>query len=147
VCEELACALEGGFTQGELTEAVEGVLEGSRVALSQDDVLVEYLLWQLETDRTFHDRVALEDRYRSLTPAEVQAAFRKHVAPDRLSVVRAGSFSDTTAAVAPQDGDDSAGAPHFACGAKSGQQLSAHSSTSGGVNQVSHDPSGVACAR
>jgi zinc protease len=50
--------------------------------------------------RTMKWSADFEDRLRSLTAADVSAAFRRHVRPDQLVVVKAGSFGERAAVVA-----------------------------------------------
>ena len=50
------------------------------------------LATNLELDRTFAYTRDLERRIAALTPDEVRTAFRKHIDPRKIVIVRAGDF-------------------------------------------------------
>jgi zinc protease len=90
--EELDRALAGGFSDAELEAAKKGLLEARRVRRGQDSALAGRLSSYLYLGRTFAWDTALEARIAALTAAEVRDALRRHLDPQRLSVLKAGDF-------------------------------------------------------
>jgi zinc protease len=88
----LAKTLREGFTAAEVAEAKKAYLDARMVARSQDAALPALLATQEQHDRTMKWDEQLEARIRSLTPDQINAAFRKHVDPAALSIVKAGDF-------------------------------------------------------
>jgi zinc protease len=87
--EELARAIRDGFAP---TEVERAVLEARRMARTQDRALVGRLGLYSFAKRTFAWDVDFEKKIASLTPAQVNAALRRHVDPGRLSIIKAGDF-------------------------------------------------------
>jgi zinc protease len=92
VREELARALKEGFTPEEVETAKRGLLEARRLARTHDGQLAGRLATYLYLDRTFAWDVEFERRIAALTPADVQAALKRHVNPAKLAVSKAGDF-------------------------------------------------------
>jgi zinc protease len=90
--DELAKTLREGFTAAEVAEAKKAYLDSRMVSRSQDAALPALLASQEQYGRTMKWDEQLEARIRSLTPGEINAAFRKHVDPAALSIVKAGDF-------------------------------------------------------
>jgi zinc protease len=90
--EELARALKDGFTAGEVAAERKAWLEALVVQRTQDGSLAGTLLSRERFGRTMKFDEAMEAKIATLTVDEVNAAFRKHVDPAALSVVRAGDF-------------------------------------------------------
>ena len=90
--EELARAVRDGFDAGEVEAGKKALLEGRRMARTQDRALVGRLGMYSFAKRTFAWDIEFEAKIASLTQAEVNAAFRRHVDPARLSIVKAGDF-------------------------------------------------------
>jgi zinc protease len=90
--EELARALDKGFSDAEVEAAKKGYLEARRLARSRDSGIAgrlgNYLYW----DRTFAWDIDFEKRIAALTPAQVRDALRRHVDPKKLSILKAGDF-------------------------------------------------------
>ena len=81
-----------GVTQEELDAARKGFLEDLKVSLSNDAGVAGTLSRNLYLDRTMkflEDRVA---KIQALKPADVTAAARKYLSPDKLVVVYAGDL-------------------------------------------------------
>ncbi|HEV3263552.1 MAG TPA: pitrilysin family protein [Gemmataceae bacterium] len=95
--EELARLLKDGVDDTELAEAKRGYLEQEKVQRASDDNLVGTLAEQVFDGRTFAYAAQLDDKIQALTPDQVAAALRKHIAPKRLVVIRAGDFKKTKA--------------------------------------------------
>jgi zinc protease len=90
--EELARAIRDGFAPTEVEEGKRAVLEARRMARTQDRALVGRLGLYSFAKRTFAWDVDFEKKIASLTPAQVNAALRRHVDPGRLSIIKAGDF-------------------------------------------------------
>jgi zinc protease len=90
--EELARAVRDGFSADEVEAAKVSVLEARRLARSQDRALASRLSNYLFVKRSFAWDIDFENKIAALTPAQVNAALRKHIDPARLSVVVAGDL-------------------------------------------------------
>ncbi len=91
--EEMARALKDGFSQAELEEARTGWLQERSVMRAQDAALAAILASDLFLDRTMAFDAAMDDQVRKLSVADVNAAVRKFLDPNRFAVVRAGDFN------------------------------------------------------
>jgi zinc protease len=91
--EELARALKDGFTQAELDAAKSGNLQVRAQNRSQDDVLAAGWAEYLYLGRTFQFSKQMEERIKALTLDQVNAAFRKYIHPDKVSIFKAGDFA------------------------------------------------------
>jgi zinc protease len=103
--EELEKLGKEGVTQEELDNARKGFLEDLKVSLSNDAGVAGTLSRNLYLDRTMkflEDRVA---KIQALKPADVTAAARKYLSPDKLVVVYAGDL-DKKPGEAPKTGDN-----------------------------------------
>jgi len=90
--EEIERAVRDGFIPAEIEAAKSGVLKARRLARTRDGSLADRLANYLYLDRTFAWDEALEKRIASLTPTEVNAAFRRYIDPSKLSIMAAGEF-------------------------------------------------------
>ncbi len=90
--EELARVLRDGFTQGELDAARAGWLQGRTVTRSQDQQVASRLATDLYLERTFKRDTELENQVQALTAAQVNAALRKYVSLEKVSIFKAGDF-------------------------------------------------------
>ena len=90
--EELVRAVRDGFSADEVEAAKVSVLEARRLARSQDRALAGRLSHYLFVKRTFAWDIDFENKIAALTPAQLNAALRKHIDPARLSVVVAGDL-------------------------------------------------------
>lgn len=90
VREELDRSLREGFTQKELEDARNGILQERLLARSEDATLAGAWIGNLYADRTFAFSRQVEERMRTLTLAELNAAWRRHIDPARMSVSIAG---------------------------------------------------------
>ncbi|MBM3345578.1 MAG: insulinase family protein [Betaproteobacteria bacterium] len=98
VKEELQRVLRDGFGGAEVDAARTGLLKARQVARNQDAGVAGRLLSYLELDRTLAWDTEFERRIAALSPSEILAALRRHLDPERLSVVRAGDFRPKTSA-------------------------------------------------
>ena len=90
--DELRKTLKDGFTAAEVAESKKAYLDSRMVARSQDAALMTTLAQHTLDGRTMQWDEQIESRIQSLTPDEVSAAFRKHIDPSRVSIVKAGDF-------------------------------------------------------
>jgi zinc protease len=90
--EELARALDQGFSEAEVEGAKKGLLEARRLARAQDRGLAGRLSNYLYLGRTFAWDIDFEARVAALKPDEVRDALRRHIDPKKLSVMKAGDF-------------------------------------------------------
>ena len=90
--EELARALQDGFTPAEVESGKKVLLEARRLARTQDGTLAGRLANYLFLGRTFAWDATFEQRIAALTPQQVHDALRRHLEPSRLAVSKAGDF-------------------------------------------------------
>jgi zinc protease len=91
VREELDRMLKDGLSEKEIADAKNGLLQERLMGRSADGTVASAWTSYLDLGRTFTSySLAFEDRIRSLTPAEVNAAVRRHVDPAKMTVVVAG---------------------------------------------------------
>jgi zinc protease len=95
--EEIARALEGGFTEQEVTEAKSGWLQSRQVQRANDQGLAGTLAGELYLGRTLQWDADFEKKVGELKPDQIRDALRRHVDPKKLTVVRAGDFAKAPA--------------------------------------------------
>ncbi|KFB67318.1 MAG: Protease 3 precursor [Candidatus Accumulibacter vicinus] len=88
--EELQRARRDGFSTAEVAAARKGIIQARAVARSQDNTVASR--WQsfLDLGRNWQFSKDFEARLMAVTPAEVNAAFRKYIDPEQLTLVIAG---------------------------------------------------------
>ena len=89
--DELKKTLTEGFTQKELDAAKAAYREIRVQGRSGDTNILSLILTRASADRTLDRDTELDAAFASLTLAQVNAAFRKHVTND-FSIVQAGDF-------------------------------------------------------
>ncbi len=92
--EELERARRDGFAAQEVEEGKKAILQARRLQRAQDRSLVSRLALYAYVGRTFAWDIELEEKIARLTPAQVSAALRKYIDPDRLTIVFAGDFKN-----------------------------------------------------
>jgi zinc protease len=92
VTEELQRFLKDGPTEKELGDAKKAFVEAQKVGRTGDGAIAGQIVSNLDLGRTFAHTADLEKAILALTPARVAEAFRKHVDPKKLIVIRAGDF-------------------------------------------------------
>ena len=90
--EELDLFLKHGPTQKEVDDAKNAWLERQKVSRSNDGSIAGQIISTLYLGRSFEFISAREKRISELTPAAIQAAFKKHVDPKKLVILRAGDL-------------------------------------------------------
>jgi len=91
--EEIGKALKDGFTADEVAKAKQALLDERKVGRSEDPTIAGLLQLRERWGRNMVDWDAKMDAaLAALTPEQVSAAFRKHIDPAALSVVKGGDF-------------------------------------------------------
>jgi zinc protease len=85
--------MKDGVTEAELGRAQQGYLQQQQVARTSDSNLAATLADNLFVDRTMAYYGELEKKIKSLKPADVLAALKKHIDLKRFVVVDAGDFA------------------------------------------------------
>ncbi|WP_300341331.1 pitrilysin family protein [Accumulibacter sp.] len=91
--EELRRARADGFTAEEVAEAKKGLLQARAVERSQDGAVASRWVSFLDLGRDWQFSKDFEDKIMALTPERVNAAFRKYIDPERLTLVVATDVS------------------------------------------------------
>jgi zinc protease len=90
VREELDRAARDGFSETEVKDAINGILQERLINRSEDATLAGAWVGNLDLGRSFQFSKEIEQRIRALTPAEVNAAWRRHIDPTKFTVVIGG---------------------------------------------------------
>ena len=90
--EEIARALQGGFTVKELEDGKTGLLSFRRLSRAQDGNLAFALAANLDLGRTLARAAEVDAQLQALTLEQVNAALRKYVDPSRFAGGAAGDF-------------------------------------------------------
>ncbi|MEP6907222.1 MAG: insulinase family protein, partial [Pseudoxanthomonas sp.] len=91
--EELARLVKDGITTEELRDAVSGTITERQQARAEDGSIAGMLTDQLYYGRDMRFTAELDARYLALTLEQVNAAIRKHLKPEALTVYNAGDFT------------------------------------------------------
>jgi zinc protease len=92
--EEVERALKDGFTEQELAEGKQGLLNFRRLSRSQDRNLAAGWARNLDLGRTFAYAAGIDQQIGALTLAQVNDALRKYIDPARFVVGVAGDFKE-----------------------------------------------------
>jgi zinc protease len=95
--EELELALRDGFTAEELTNAKSGLLTSRRQSRANDRFVADSWTDRLYLGKTFIEAAEYDAKYQAATLADVNAAFRKYIDPNKLVIVKAGDFAKVAA--------------------------------------------------
>ena len=90
--EELERFLAEGPSASELADAQRGYVESQKVGRTGDAAIAGQIVTNLDLGRTFAHAAEQERQILALTPGDVAAAFRKHIDPKKLVIIRAGDF-------------------------------------------------------
>ncbi|NVK23228.1 MAG: insulinase family protein [Kangiellaceae bacterium] len=88
--EELEKVLKEGFTQKELDDARNGVIQNKRIDRAKDNRLVGTLAGNVDLNRSMKWDKDYEQALMNLTIEQVNEAFRRHIKPENISVIKAG---------------------------------------------------------
>ena len=92
IAEELARAVKEGFTEKEIQDGINALLNLRKLSLAQDPNLATTWTAYLDRARTFAWAADINGKIAALTPAQVHDAVRKYLKPDQFSSVAAGDF-------------------------------------------------------
>jgi zinc protease len=90
--EELNKALQGGFTADELKKSVSAWLGSRKTRLGLDQFLVSRIENYLEQGKDLSFDTDYEGKVKALTVDQVNAALKKYVSPDKMTLIYAGDF-------------------------------------------------------
>lgn len=93
VKEEIARALQDGFTADELEGAKSGWIQLQQVSRAQDLGLARRLALYRYYNRTLAWDAEFEKKIVALTPEHINVALRKYIDLSKMSIVKAGDFS------------------------------------------------------
>lgn len=91
--EEMMRALESGFTAEEVAAAKRGYLDRARNARANDATVAGTLSSNLFLDRTMAFVEKQEEAIAALTPEAVNAALKRHIDMEKMSIFRGGDFA------------------------------------------------------
>jgi zinc protease len=90
--QELALALKDGFTADEVEKAKKTWLDAQAVARADESAIGGKLITREHWGRTLLWDAKLEAAVAALTPQQVNDAFRRHVDPTDITIVKGGDF-------------------------------------------------------
>lgn len=95
--EEIEKMLKDGFTSEEIAAAKSGFLQSRQVSRAQDNELAGRLSRYLFIDRTLNFDQELDARIGALTNEQILNAMRKHIDPNKITIIKAGDFANKPA--------------------------------------------------
>ena len=98
--EEIKKVITEGFTAEEVEQAKKGWLLNQQRNRGTDGNIANSLMNFLFIDRTYAWENDLDRKVAALTPAEINAAMKKYLTPDKISIFKAGDFAKAKAKVA-----------------------------------------------
>ena len=90
--QELALALKDGFTADEVEKAKKTWIDERAVGRAEEASVANLLMTRARWGRTLDWDVKLEAAVAALTLEQVNEAFRHHIDPAALSIVKGGDF-------------------------------------------------------
>ncbi len=91
--EEVQKVLDEGFTQKEVTDAINGALKSLRVTWSNESYIARMLNGNKELNRDIRWFQEYQDKLPKVTLEQVNAAFAKHIARKDINVFAAGDWA------------------------------------------------------
>jgi zinc protease len=95
--DELVKTLAAGFTAKEVEEAKKAIRDQRIVGRSQDQQLLRLISTREDYGRTLAWDEQMDAKLAALTPEQVNAAFKRHIDPSAISIVKAGDFKAAAA--------------------------------------------------
>ncbi len=95
--DEIKKAVTEGFTAEEVEAAKSGYLQSRQLSRAQDRELASRLNNYLFLNRTIAFDQAFEEQIKNITPAQVNAAMKKYITPDSITIIKAGDFAKSKA--------------------------------------------------
>ena len=99
--DELAKLLKDGFTAEEIAGAKTGLLQGRQLSRAQDRELAGRLNNYLFLNRTIAWDAEFDKKLESLTVEQVNAAMKKYMSPENITIIKAGDFAKIKAKEKP----------------------------------------------
>jgi len=90
--DELKKVWQSGFTAAEVADAKKAYADARTIGRSTDAALLSLLASHEQLDRPLKWDADLEAKIQALTVDQINAAFRKHIDPNGVSIVKAGDF-------------------------------------------------------
>jgi zinc protease len=91
--DEIAKVLKEGFTPEEVETAKNGWLQSRQLSRAQDRELAGRMNNYLFFGRTIAWDADLESKVKALTAAQINTAMQKYLAPDKITIIKAGDFA------------------------------------------------------
>ncbi|HEY3132876.1 MAG TPA: pitrilysin family protein [Acidobacteriota bacterium] len=91
--EEITKVVTDGFSADEVATAKSGYLQSQQVNRSQDSALAGRLAAYLYLNRKLDWDVDWEKKISALTPEQIKEALRRHIDPEKLTIIKAGDFA------------------------------------------------------
>ena len=91
--EEIQKVISAGFTDKEVSEAIKGMVLARQRRRASDSGLAGTLATYLNLGRTFDWDEKFDAKLNSITTAEVNAAMKKYITLDKISIFKAGDFA------------------------------------------------------
>ena len=101
--DELKKVYDKGFTAEEVEGAKKAILASRMVGRSTDGALLNLMVSHEQLNRPLKWDADLEAKIQALTVDQVNAAFRKHIDPNGVSIVKAGDFKAAGLRALPVD--------------------------------------------
>jgi zinc protease len=95
--EEVAKALEGGFTADEVKQGVAAMMQARETERSNDSQVAATLVQNLDVGRTFAFEGQLDDKLKTLTAQDVSGTLKKYIDLKKMSAVKVGDFKGVPA--------------------------------------------------
>lgn len=95
--EEIEKVINEGFTAEEVAAAKSGWLQNRTVGRAQDGSVASSLNNNLFVNRTMAWEKQLDDKVSALTAEQINAAMKRHIKPENLSIIKAGDFAKAKA--------------------------------------------------
>lgn len=96
VIDELNKTLKEGFTAGEFLAATKAYMDTRVQGRSSDDDLLSLISAREQYGRTLEWDTQMDAKLQALTVDQVKAAFRRHVTPATIVIVKGGDFKKAT---------------------------------------------------
>jgi zinc protease len=90
--EEIGRALKDGFSVEEVETAKSSILQQRQLSRADDFALSSRLATYLFYNRTLQRDAELDKRIRELTPEQISEALRRHIVPEKFTMIKAGNF-------------------------------------------------------
>ncbi|NNE99080.1 MAG: insulinase family protein [Pyrinomonadaceae bacterium] len=95
--DEIRKAITAGFTKEEVEAAKKGLLLAAKRQRATDSNIAAALTSDLYLGRSFQFDKNNEEKIENLTAEEVNAAVKKYLTPDKISIFKAGDFANAKA--------------------------------------------------